>query len=211
MRYEEYVNIQLGKLKEGAIIREADMPDIDLYIDQVESFFEKQAGRTDSETAKKFLTKSMINNYAKHDMIPRPEGKKYSRDHMLMIAMVAYLKGTLRMEKIEYLMKPLVENYNSDFDESIDPSVIYEAACRFNQDYAQRMAEDTDSGISEIKRLFSREDDDDERMEVFTLILSLTMRADMDRYLAERLIEEYFINPENEKPEKVKKQKKQSI
>ena len=37
---------------------------------------------------------------------------------------------------------------------------------------------------------------------MFTPILSLAMRADMEKYIAERLIEKYFVEPANEKPVK---------
>lgn len=203
MRYEEFVNIQLGKLKKAGLVDPDSMPDIDLYIDQVETYFKNQTADIDSETVKRFLTKTMINNYAKHDMIPRPDGKKYTADHMMMIAMVGYLKGIFKMEEIEYLMKPLVDNYNSDFDDDIDPEIVYRTACETNADFAERMADDIDNNIVMIKKLFQNNElDDDERLEVFTLILSLAMRADMEKYIAARLMEKYFIEPAKEKPVK---------
>ena len=211
MRYEEFVNIQLGKLKKAGLVDPDKMPDMDLYIDQVETFFKNQTQDIDSETVRRFLTKTMINNYAKHDMIPRPDGKKYTADHMMMIAMVGYLKGILKMDEIKYLMKPLVDNYNSDFDESIDPEVVYRTACETNADFAERLSEDVDKNIVIIKKLFQNNElDDDERLEVFTLILSLAMRADMEKYIAERLIEKYFIEPANERPVKPAKPGKTS-
>lgn len=208
MRYEEYVNIQLTKLKEAGLVNPDKMPGIDLYIDQVETFFRNQTENIDSDTVKRFLTRGMINNYAKNDMIPRPDGKKYTSDHMIMILMVAYLKGIFKMDEIRYMMKPLVDNQNSDFDDSIDPAVVYRTACRTNDAFAERLAEDVDADISMIKKILQENElDDDERLEIFTLILSLAIRADMEKYLAERLIEKYFIEPANEKPEKVKKSK----
>lgn len=210
MRYEEYVNIQLGKLKKAGLVDPDSMPDIDLYIDQVETYFKNQTADIDSETVRRFLTKTMINNYAKHGMIPRPDGKKYTADHMMMIAMAGYLKGIFKMEEIKYLMKPLVDNYNSDFDDDIDPEIVYRTACETNADFVEHMAEDVDNNIVMIKKLFQNNElDDDERLEVFTLILSLAMRADMEKYIAARLMEKYFIEPAKEKPVKPAKPEKQ--
>lgn len=209
MRYEEFVNIQLGKLKKAGLIDPDSIPDIDLYIDQVETYFKNQTKDIDSETVKRFLTKTMINNYAKHNMIPHPDGKKYTADHIMMIAMVGYLKGMFKMEEIEYLMKPLVDNYNSDFDDSIDPGVIYRTACETNVDFAEHMSEEIDNNMTTIKKIFQNNELDDGRLEAFTLILSLAMRADMEKYIAERLVEKYFIEPANEKPVKTQKQPKQ--
>ncbi|MGN1350820.1 MAG: DUF1836 domain-containing protein [Anaerovoracaceae bacterium] len=209
MRYEEFVNIQLGKLRSGAVIDADSIPDMDLYMDQVETFFRRQNEGMDSEKAGRFFTKAMINNYVKNGMIPRPDGKKYSASHLIMILMVAYLKGLFKMEDISYLMKPLVDNYNSDFDDSIDPALVYRTACEANSAFAEKLAEDTDKSIGVIKKLFEENEmGDDERMEAFALILSLTMRADMEKYLASQLIERYFVEPAREKPEKIKKPKK---
>ncbi len=210
MRYEEFVNVQLKKIKDSGIVDHRKMPDMDLYIDQVEAFFRNETKDIDSQTVRRFLTKGMINNYAKQDMIPRPEGKKYTAEHMMMIVMVAYLKGIFKMDEIKYLMKPLVDNYNSEFDENIDPEVVYKTACMTNAGFAEHLSEDVDENITQIKKIFQEHElDDDERMEAFALILSLAMRADMEKYIATRLMEKYFIEPENEKPEKVKKNKKE--
>jgi hypothetical protein len=209
MRYEEYLNIQLGKLQETGLIDSELIPDMDLYIDQIDAFFKKQTDNVDSETARRFLTKTMINNYAKNNMIPRPVGKKYTKDHIMMILMVAYLKGIFKMEDIGYLMKPLVENYNSDFDESIDSELIYRTACDMNVDTAEKIKAEVDESTDAIKKIFQEHSlEDDERMEIFTLILAMTMRADMEKYIASRLLERYFKEPAKEKPEKEKKQKK---
>lgn len=209
MRYEETVKIQLQKLINSGIINPDKVPELDLYIDQAETFFSRQLEDIDSQTAHRLLTKSMINSYAKNNLVARPDGKKYTRDHMMMILMTAYLKGIFKVDEIEYLMKPLVENYRSDFDEKIDSELVYRTVCDANADFAEKLAEDTDRIIASIKKSYRENDfDDDERMEAFALILSLTMRADMEKYLAARLMEKYFIEPAKEKPEKIKKQKK---
>lgn len=46
------------------------------------------------------MTKSMVNNYVKVGMIPRPTGKKYDRDHLAMLIMIGVLKQALSMESI---------------------------------------------------------------------------------------------------------------
>ena len=209
MRYEEYVKIQLGKLCRGGVAAAGKIPTIGLYMDQAEQFFQQQTAEMDGEKIRRFLSKTAINNYTKNSIIPRPAGKKYSDEHMVMILMAAYLKGIFKLEEVRYLMKPLVDNFESDFDESIDPKVIYQVACETVKDYAENLTTETDAHIEQIKKQFgANEMDDDERAEVLTLILSLAMRADMDKYLASRLMEQYFITPATEKPEKPRKQKK---
>ena len=78
MRYEEYIKTQFKKLDESSLIREDKIPDLDLYIDQAEMFFKTQFENLDLSGGKSVITKAMINNYTKNELIPRPEGKKVS-------------------------------------------------------------------------------------------------------------------------------------
>ena len=64
------------------------LPDIGLYMDQVITLMER--------TFAPFLpgaeiTKSMVNNYVKVELIPRPIGKKYDREHLALLL----VNGTL--------------------------------------------------------------------------------------------------------------------
>ncbi len=185
MRYEEYIKSQLKKLQNSAIIPEDKIPGLDLYIDQAEMFFKKQFENLDLSGDKGVITKAMINNYTKNDLIPRPEGKKYTKSHMVMLAMIIYLKGIFKIEEIELLMKPLVENHRSDFEDHIDPTLLYNTACSINEDAVAALSRQVDSDIDEIKKKLEETDiADDQRMEIFILILSLAMKADAAKYTA---------------------------
>ena len=65
------------------------LPDIGLYMDQVITLMD----RTFSPALPKGeMTKSMVNNYVKVGMIPRPVGKKYDREHLAMLLMICVFK-----------------------------------------------------------------------------------------------------------------------
>ena len=73
------------------------LPDIGLYMDQVITLMD----RTFSPALPKGeMTKSMVNNYVKVGMIPRPVGKKYDREHLAMLLMICVFKQALSMESI---------------------------------------------------------------------------------------------------------------
>lgn len=208
MRYEEYLKIQLEKLKEAGLITTGQLPDMDLYIDQVSSVFQKFLDKLDGSLADKYVTKPMINNYAKRGLIARPDGKRYTRDHMVMIAMVIYLRSIFKMEDISKIMKPLIESYNSEFDEAISPEVVYALAQEATEKNRVEFFSGIDDSVSVIKKNIEETDiADDQRMEVLVLILTLAMRAEMEKYLAERLMKVYFEQPEKEKKEKTKRTK----
>lgn len=68
------------------------LPDIGLYMDQVITLMD----RTFSPALPKGeMTKSMVNNYVKVGMIPRPVGKKYDREHLAMLLMICVFKQAL--------------------------------------------------------------------------------------------------------------------
>ncbi len=206
MRYEEYLKNQKSKIKEFGLIDSASLPEIDLYIDQVSTFLKQKIDAVDETLSERYITKPMINNYAKKGLIARPDGKKYSSDHMLMILMVVYLRGIFKMEDISKIMKPLIENHNSEFEDTIHPADLYDTARSAAEKHITALLSDVDEDVEFIKRRLEDTDlADDDRMEIFTLILTLAMRADAEKYLASRLMNVFFKDPENEKEEKAKK------
>ena len=93
MEREEIVNIDLPQWEL--------LPDIGLYMDQVITLMD----RTFSPALPKGeMTKSMVNNYVKVGMIPRPVGKKYDREHLAMLLMICVFKQALSMESISRLL-----------------------------------------------------------------------------------------------------------
>ena len=68
-----------------------DIPDIGLYMDQVTTFMEEQLSSTKRYEDDKILTKTMINNYAKNNLLPPPIKKKYSKEHLLVLIFVYYI------------------------------------------------------------------------------------------------------------------------
>ena len=94
----EYLLEQLGF--ENNISLE-DIPEIDLYMDQVIQLFEKKFGSTTRNDEEKVLTKTMINNYAKGKLFFPIKNKKYSKEHLILISLIYQLKGGLSIQDIK--------------------------------------------------------------------------------------------------------------
>lgn len=71
------------------------MPDIELYMDQVITFLTRQLNVFSRDELEKSITPSMINNYAKDGIIPRPVHKKYNRTHLSALLMLFSFKQVL--------------------------------------------------------------------------------------------------------------------
>jgi len=81
------------------------LPDIDLYMDQVLTYMDRQLALFQRNEESKLLTSSMINNYVKDGIIPRPEKKKYSKEHLALMMVVCMLKQVLPIQNIAGLFE----------------------------------------------------------------------------------------------------------
>ena len=75
----------LEELKRIDYVKPEDIPNIDLYMDQITTFMDEQLAASKRHENDKILTKTMINNYAKNNLLPPPEKKKYSKEHVLTL------------------------------------------------------------------------------------------------------------------------------
>ena len=72
-------------------IRSKDIPNIDLYMDQVTTLMQDRLKNTTRYPEQdKILTKTMINNYTKNNLLPPPLKKKYSREHVMILIFIYY-------------------------------------------------------------------------------------------------------------------------
>lgn len=89
-----------------------DIPGIDLYMDQVTTFLQDNLrGLSRDPEDDKFLTKTMINNYVKNKVLIPPVKKKYSREHMMLLIMIYYMKSFLSIGDIRTIITPIMERY----------------------------------------------------------------------------------------------------
>jgi hypothetical protein len=192
MRYEEYAKKLANEYLKSGIIDGKRFPDIELYIDQVAKSLNKEL-RLYGDGEKTPITKTMISNYTKHRMIPGPVGKHYTKDHLIFMALVFYLKECFSMEEITRLMKPLLDNYNSDWDEPIDFASMYAEIIDFVRSTEADLPIRLEQQIRDVKKfLANRDAADDDTSELMMLITTLVMRSNAERFIAEKLLDEYF-------------------
>ncbi len=82
-----------------------DMPDLELYMDQVVILVNKYLSIISREgDSEKTVTPAMINNYVKMKIIPAPINKKYSRIHIAYLIMVCILKQTMNISSVRKMI-----------------------------------------------------------------------------------------------------------
>ena len=81
----------------------ADIPMLDLYMDQVITLFENKLEKGKRTEKDKLLTKTMINNYVKDKILMPAKNKRYTPEHLIMMALIYHLKQTLSINDIKTL------------------------------------------------------------------------------------------------------------
>lgn len=202
----DLLNSILGSLSRIDYVKSTDIPNIDLYMDQVTSFMEKQLKSTKRYDEDKVLTKTMINNYTKNNLLPPPDKKKYSKEHLLLLTFIYYFKNILTMKDIESLLMPITNKYfHSDNDISI--AHIYDEVCAFEKERTKLMQKDIESMYHQSMETFSElEGEDREALQFFSFICSLSLDVYVKKLLIEKLIDQI---PTVEKEEPKKEPKKE--
>ncbi len=197
----DLLNSMLASLSRIDYIKTSDIPNIELYMDQVTSFMEKQLKSTKRYEEDKILTKTMINNYAKNDLLPPPNKKKYSKEHLLVLAFIYYFKNILSMKDIEMLLGPITEKY-FDTQGPLNIARIYDEVCAFEMERTKILQKDIEVMYQNSMETFKDVPDEDrDALQLFSFICSLSLDVYVKKLLIEKLIDT-MPEPEDKKKKK---------
>ena len=170
-------------------IRPEDIPNIDLYMDQVTTFMEEHLKKTRRHPGDKILTKTMINNYAKNDLLPPPTKKKYSREHMLVLIFIYYFKNLLSITDIQALLKPLTEKYFKN-DKDFGMEEVYKEVFSLEKGELEKLQKDMEEKYAVSKETFKGAPEEDrEFLQLFSFICILAFDTYMKKTLIEKLVD----------------------
>lgn len=171
-------------------IRPEDVPNIDLYMDQVTTFMDRQLASSKRYEEDKILTKTMINNYAKNNLLPPPEKKKYSKEHLLLLIFIYYFKNILSISDIQSLLSPLTEKYfHTDYAIQLDS--IYSEVFSLEKSQIEAMKEDLISKYQIAQETFSESSKEDQDfLKLFSFICMLSFDVYVKKQVIEKLIDQ---------------------
>ncbi len=183
------LNLILKEFAELDYVHPQDIPNIDLYVDQVTTFIESQLSSMKRNEDEKILTKTMINNYTKNHVLPSPDKKKYSRDHVLMLILIYYLKSFLSIKDIQALLEPVTEKY---FGTESDLSFyeLYEELVALGNGQAKALIKDVVSKYNATQKSFAdAPEEDQEFLRNFGFICMLGFDVYIKKMMIESLID----------------------
>mgnify|MGYP002607345599 FL=1 len=169
-------------------VKADEIPDIDLYMDQVTTFMDSHLKDMRRHPGDKVLTKTMINNYAKNNLLPPPVKKKYSKDHMLMLVFIYYFKNLLSFSDIEELFRPITSKHFSGQTSRLSLEDIYTEVFTLEKGEMGSLMKDVTGKFARSRKTFqdvSVDEEDKEYLQLFAFICELSF----DVYLKTQMIE----------------------
>lgn len=189
-QFTQSYNSWSGMIKDYCLPRWEDFPEIELYMDQVivllnqylEIFVQKHEGGEEN----KYITPAMINNYVKMKIIPAPNKKKYSKQHLAYLVMLCSLKNTLNISVIQ---KVLPLDLSDD-----EVQAIYNSFIENQRKAFLYVIESVDAVAQPI---LSHGDESSDRIN--DLVIQTAISANLTKTLTEKMIE---LGKEAEKEDK---------
>ena len=110
---------RIEKIIKHHLPRWNELPEIDLYLDQLVCLLEQYLSNyIKNDDSEKIITKTMINNYVKHNIINPPVNKKYNKEHMAYLFVIFILKQIYSIDEIKKMLdlaiktSPIDQSYN---------------------------------------------------------------------------------------------------
>ncbi len=177
-------------------IRATDIPNISLYMDQVTTFMDGKLEGSKRHESDKILTKTMINNYAKNNLLPPPTKKKYDKEHILVLIFIYYFKNILSIKDIESLLNPLTDKY---FDTSLDFNIedIYTEVLYMEKERIEVLKEDVRKSFVKSQETFTDSSNPDQQfLQIFAFICALSFDVYVKKQIIEGLLDSLPLNEE---------------
>ena len=188
---EDLLNSILESVGRIDYIHPVDIPNIDLYMDQVTTFMDEHLSDIKRYEDDKTLTKTMINNYTKNKLLPPPVKKKYSSDHLYIMAFIYYFKQMLSIGDIQKLLTPMTEDFFGDND-VISLEKIYKDVYQLEKDQVSNVSKDIFFQHRKASASFENIEDEHEReyLQKFAFISMLIFDIYMKKNIIENIIDE---------------------
>ena len=187
----DLLNSILASLDRVKYISPDDIPNIDLYMDQITTFMDSRLHSTARKPGEdKILTKTMINNYAKNDLLPPPVKKKYSKEHVLLLIFIYYYKGILSINDIQTLLGPITERFFRR-GEAFNLEDVYREAFSMEEKQMQALKEDVTAKYRAAQETFQNAPEEEaDFLRKFAFICALSFDVYLKRLMIEKMIDE---------------------
>lgn len=196
------------KLKSIDYVKTEDIPNIGLYMDQVTTFMDEQLEACKRYDDDKILTKTMINNYAKNNLLPAPEKKKYSKEHVLTLLFIYYFKNLLSISDIQALLNPITDSYFGNKDD-FNMEDVYNEVFHLEKEESGKLLKDLGKKYFIAQHTFEQFPEEDRSfLQKFSFICLLSYDVYIKKMVIESMIDELHQTESSKKNPSSKSEKK---
>ena len=196
------------KLKSIDYVKTEDIPNIGLYMEQVTTFMDEQLEACKRYDDDKILTKTMINNYAKNNLLPAPEKKKYSKEHVLTLLFIYYFKNLLSISDIQALLNPITDSYFGNKDD-FNMEDVYNEVFHLEKEESEKLLKDLGKKYFIAQHTFEQFPEEDRSfLQKFSFICLLSYDVYIKKMVIEGMIDELHQTKSSKKDTSSKSEKK---
>ncbi|MDZ5470458.1 DUF1836 domain-containing protein [Bacillus sp. 31A1R] len=164
-----------------------EMPEIDLYMDQVIQLFENKFAASKRNEDEKVLTKTMINNYAKGKLFIPIKNKKYTKEHLILISLIYQLKGALSINDIKVTLE---EMNKLVLEGDVDIKNFYQTFLQLSSENVEKFQDDIKIGADHVEEKLANLEGNSDYLQKMLLITSFVHMSNLYRRVAEKLVDE---------------------
>lgn len=175
---KEQMQPLLQSIIEQTDIETAEIPKLDLYMDQVITLFENAYGTSKRLPEDKLLTKTMINNYTKDKILMPAKNKKYTPEHIVQMALIYHLKQSLTISDIKNLFQSTLHQQDTNLWN------VYEDFLAWKKSQGHTLEAQVEEQLGENTAGHN------DKEETLLTILSLIHYANSYKRLAEKMIDQ---------------------
>lgn len=189
---KESLDKLVAEIIESKDVSLMEIPCVDLYMDQVTTFFNEKLASLKRNEEDKILTKTMINNYTKGKVLMPAKNKKYTNEHMILLTLIYNLKQTISISDINTIFNSFID-VKSSKDKSISLEDLYNNFLDIKEVQNQEFALDVDKCSEFIKvKIKKMGKEEGELIELILMVLLLINKANMQKRMAEKLIDNFL-------------------
>lgn len=186
----DFIKNIAADIAKNTIVSYDDLPRYDLFLSQVIDYL------NDKFEDEKY-TSNIVQNYIKGEVIAKPEdGKKrgYTKDHLAQLLLLSYMRPILTTEEIKKVFKLAFNNINNRSDDILSWERAYKVFSSLQEEmFDNYLSEDqfNNDNLRNIIKDIKLEKKDEDRIEVFLIVMSLIAQASAIKKLAKKIVDEY--------------------
>ena len=176
-------------------VKPEQIPDLELYMDQVTGFMEERLRKVKRHPDDKVLTKTMINNYTKARILPPPVKKKYSKEHVFMLLFVYYYKGILSLDDLSTVLSRLNTSFFGSQENGADVEKIYREVFAMEASQMEVLKNDLKQKYALSRQTFGQDKaafaglstEERDHLQLFSFICELAFDVYLKKLMMEKL------------------------